>query len=66
MTIAQVHRFRDRVGAYLGGGPTVYLTPKEARKVARALIAAARSCEREGFAESTCGTVLVPLTPAQP
>ena len=40
--MAQVHRFRDKVAAYLGSGETVYLTPKEAAAFARALNAAAR------------------------
>lgn len=62
MAIAQVHRFRDRVAAYLGAGPTTYLTAKEARAFARALYRAARSCERESFVDSTCGTVRIPLT----
>lgn len=58
--MAQVHRFRDKVAVYVGGGETVYLAPKNARKLARALNAAARSCDRESFAESTCETVNVP------
>ena len=58
--MAQVHRFRDTVAVYVGGGETVYLAPQNARKLARALNAAARSCDRESFTESTCGTVNVP------
>lgn len=58
--MAQVHRFREKVAVYVGGGETVYMSAKNARKLARALNAAARSCERETFAESTCGTVNVP------
>lgn len=54
----QVHRFRDRVGLALEGkGETRYLTPKEARKAARALNAAARSIEREPFHKSPNLTV---------
>lgn len=45
---AQVHRFRDRVA--------VYLAPKDARRLARAINTCARSCDREAFTESTCGT----------
>ena len=56
MVYAQVHRFRDKVAAYLGGGETVYMTPKEARQLARALNKAAKSCETESFVDSTCGT----------
>jgi hypothetical protein len=62
MAIAQVHRFRDRVAVYIGTGPTQYLTPKEARAIAKGLNKAARSCDAEPFAQSTCGTVTVPLT----
>ena len=57
--MAQVHRFRDTVAVYVGGGETVYMSAKNARKLARALNAAARSCDQETFAESTCGTVNV-------
>lgn len=60
-TTAQVHRFRAYVAAYLGAGETVYLSPKEARALARALNGAARSVARESFAESTFATVTVPI-----
>ena len=57
-TSAQVHRFRHAVAAYLGKGETTYLSPKDARKLARALIACARDCEREElFSKSTFRTV---------
>lgn len=52
----QVHRFRDTVGAWLGTGQTVYLSPAEARAMARALIKAARSVDRERFADSSGNT----------
>lgn len=38
----QVHRYRGRVAVYLDGGKTVYLFPKEAKALARALNATAR------------------------
>jgi hypothetical protein len=57
--MAQVHRFRDKVAVYVGGGETVYLSPKNARKLARALNAAARSCDREPFAQSSGLTVAI-------
>jgi hypothetical protein len=57
MAFAQVHRFRELVAVFVGSGETRYLKPKEARKLARALNAAAKSVERESFADSTCGTV---------
>lgn len=53
MTTAQVHRFRDRVAASLGTGETVYMDPKTARKLARALNAAARDVDARTFADST-------------
>ena len=58
--MAQVHRFRDKVAVYVGSGKTVYLSPGNARKLARALNAAARSCDKGPFVDSTCGTVNVP------
>ncbi len=53
---AQVHRFRDYVAIYIGTGETVYLTPKQARQVSRALNKVAKSCDSETFSASTCGT----------
>lgn len=53
---AQVHRFRDHVAVYVGTGETVYIEPKQAKALAKALNKVARSCESEGFAESTAGT----------
>jgi hypothetical protein len=52
MNSGQIHRFRDSVAAYIGTGATVYMTPGEARAMARALNRAARSVEREPFARS--------------
>lgn len=53
---AQVHRFHDFVALYVGTGETVYLTPAQARQLSRAINKAAKSCETETFAQSTCGT----------
>lgn len=50
---AQVHRFRDAVALYIGTGETVYLTPREARQLTRAINRVAKSCEGETFAESS-------------
>lgn len=58
---AQVHRFGESVAVWTGGNKTVYLTPKEARAIARAMVKAARSCERETFTKSTCGTFSLPV-----
>jgi coproporphyrinogen III oxidase-like Fe-S oxidoreductase len=55
--MAQVHRFRDKVAIYVGGGETVYFSPKNARKLAKAINAAARSCDKESFADSSGLTV---------
>ena len=41
-TIASVHRFNDKVAVYVGKGETVYITGKEARKLAAALNKCAR------------------------
>ncbi len=53
---AQVHRFRDCVALYIGTGETVYLSPKDARKLSRAVNKAARSVEREKFVDSSGNT----------
>ena len=52
----QVHRFRNGVAVYVGGGQTVYLHPRDARKLSRAINKAAKSCETEEFTDSSCGT----------
>ena len=57
--MAQVHRFRNKVAVHAGKGETVYLSPKNARKMARALHAAARSCDKESFADSAGLTVSI-------
>jgi hypothetical protein len=61
MAMAQVHRFRDNVAAYLGKGETVYLTPMEADALGDAFKRAAESCRSEGFAKSTFGTFTIEL-----
>jgi hypothetical protein len=42
-TVASVHRFKGNVAIHVGGGGTVYLTPKEAA----ALAAALQKCKRD-------------------
>ena len=59
--MAQIHRFRDAIALSVGTGQTVYMGPKEARKIAKALIVAARSVEREAFTQSNCPTVSVDI-----
>lgn len=59
---AQVHRFHDRVALSLpGAGETVYLEPKEAAKLARALSGGARNIKAQKFVDSDFGTVEIPL-----
>lgn len=56
MKFIQVHRFYDRVAVYVGRGETVYLTPVEARKMAKALNAHAKSVETEEFRSASVRT----------
>ena len=65
-SIASVHRFHDTVAAHVGKGATTYLTTKQARALARALYAGARSVENEAFANSSFGTVTIASEPRQP
>ena len=53
---ARVHRFRNCVAVYVGTGETVYLTPRDARKLSKAINKAARSIERERFVDSSGNT----------
>ena len=48
----QIHRFGDAAGISTGAGETVYLDRSEARRMAKALNAVARSIDRERFSES--------------
>ena len=60
---ASVHRHCDNVAvAFLGvKGQTVYMSAKEARSLARALHACARSVETVTFSQSNFGTTEIPL-----
>jgi hypothetical protein len=62
---SQIHRFRDFVALHIAGSPTEYLTPKEARKIAKAMNAAARDIERVAFTSSDYKTQRVALLPAE-
>lgn len=53
MAAWQTHRFGDCVAVSTGTGETVYLPLKEARAMARAINAAARSIAAERFADSS-------------
>ena len=53
MKSAYIHRFRDKVAISLPDkGPTVYLTPKEARQIAKALNTCARDVKNLSFSAS--------------
>lgn len=55
---AQVHRYGDSVAVYIGTGPGVYMHPKDARRLARALVNAAKSVKNEpNYSTSTFSTV---------
>jgi hypothetical protein len=51
-TCARVHRYHDSVAVHVGSGETTYLSPKNARRLATALLQAAKSVETEKFSES--------------
>jgi len=56
-TIAQVHRFNDKVAIYVGKGETTYLTPDEALELSGALHGAATDCKTTlRFSESAFKT----------
>lgn len=60
---AHVHRFGDKAAVSLPGkGETVYLTPKEARALARALQACARDIGAARFTASNFATVTVGIS----
>jgi hypothetical protein len=60
-TTAQIHRFHNRVALHIGSGKTVYLTPIEAKRIARALNAGARDIMKAGFVVSTFTPVRVEI-----
>lgn len=54
----QVHRFRQGAAIHAGDGKTVYMTARDARRIAKALNAIARSIDNESFADSKGLTVI--------
>ncbi|ATW58300.1 hypothetical protein CNR37_00093 [Pseudomonas phage ventosus] len=62
MALAQVHRFREKVAIYLANGETVYLTPKEAKEVAKALNGAAKDIKQHSFSASEFRTVQIQIS----
>ena len=58
MKTAQIHRYGDKVAIYIGTGQTVYLTPEEAKAIAKVLNACARNVKEEPkFSHSNFKTV---------
>lgn len=53
---AHVHRYDYRVAVALHDGPTIYLTPADAKQLADALNACALNCAELPFAASSFGT----------
>lgn len=60
-----VYRFRDLAAMHIGAGPTEYLTPKEARALAKALLECAQSIEKDTFCDSSFETRSFHLLPLQ-
>jgi len=58
---AAVHRFRDRAAVHVGTGETAYLTPKQARALARALYKIARDIDNRAFTESDVAPVQIDI-----
>lgn len=48
----QTHRFHNSVAIWIGTGETVYLTARDARKLAKAINKTVRSIDRESFLDS--------------
>lgn len=61
----QIHRFHDLAAIHIGASPTEYLTPKEARKIGKALIECARSIEKDSFCGCSFETKNFQLLPLQ-
>lgn len=53
--MANVYRFNEMAGVNPPEGPTFYLTPVEARRMAIGLLSVAESIETESFGESPDG-----------
>jgi len=63
MKSASIYRFGESVAMHLPVDGTCYLTAADARRIARALNAAARNIAAEPkFSHSTFGTIEVPLS----
>jgi hypothetical protein len=58
---AQVHRFHDSVALFVGDGSTCYLTMKQARELAIALLNCSNDVSDRKFTDSQLGTVTIPI-----
>lgn len=60
---AQIHRFQDQVAIYIRGkyekGTTVYLTPEQATRLGRNLLACGDDIAQRAFIDSAFPTVTV-------
>lgn len=56
MKTAQIHRFGDCIAMYLSNGETVYMTPQDARKIAKNLNACARDIKQAKYINGTFKT----------
>lgn len=61
-TFVQIHRFGDCVAMYLADGKTVYMTPKDAGKIAAQLRDCAKDVRAVKFGSSTFRTFSTELT----
>ena len=52
----QVYRLGDNIVAYIGTGPTVYMTPQQAREFGQALVDNANDADTTPFVNSTLPT----------
>lgn len=60
---AYIHRFRDKVAVSLPSkGSTVYLTPKEAQQIAKALNTCARDVKARSFTASEFSSTSVDIS----
>ena len=61
MKTAQIHRFGDCVAMFLSTGETVYMTPKDARKIAKNLNACSRDVKQSKYSNGTFKTFSIEL-----
>lgn len=54
--LAQIHRFGDCIAMFLSTGETVYMTPKDARTIAKNLNACARDVKQARYVDGTFKT----------